>query len=91
MNFNRLKRNFFYISRHRLFMILLCLVLIQIVLLWLLFNASVIVRRREKIKSIKTKNNNSLFNDKFTWTLADVHGQIKFQKYAQSILLFLTK
>ena len=38
MNFNRLKRNFFYISRHRLFMILLCLVLIQIVLLWLLFN-----------------------------------------------------
>ncbi len=38
MNLNRLKRNFFYISRHRLFMILLCLVLIQIVLLWLLFN-----------------------------------------------------
>ena len=38
MNFNRLKRNFFYISRHRLFMILLCLVLIQIILLWLLFN-----------------------------------------------------
>ncbi len=38
MNLNRLKRNLFYISRHRLFMILLCLVLIQIVLLWLLFN-----------------------------------------------------
>ena len=38
MNLNRLKRNFFYISRHRLFMILLCLVLIQIILLWLLFN-----------------------------------------------------
>ncbi len=38
MNLNRLKRNFFYISRHRLFMILLCLVLIQIAILWLLFN-----------------------------------------------------
>ena len=38
MNLNRLKRNLFYISRHRLFMILLCLVLIQIILLWLLFN-----------------------------------------------------
>ncbi len=33
----------------------------------------------------------SLFNDKFSWTLADVHGQIKFQKYAQGILLFITK
>ena len=38
MNFNKLKRNLFYISRHRLFIILLFLVFIQIVLLWLLFN-----------------------------------------------------
>jgi hypothetical protein len=33
----------------------------------------------------------SLFNDKFSWALADAQGQIKFQKYAQSILLFPTK
>ena len=38
MNLNRLKRNLFYLSRHRLFIILLFLLLIQIALLWLLFN-----------------------------------------------------
>ena len=49
-------------------------------LLWLLFNVPVIIKRREKIKSIKIKNNNSLFNDKLIVSFSVLFKYYLFNK-----------